>query len=61
MNSSEVIKSLSESVALLERLMVYCEPADSTMTRLFPPSHSSLTSSADVPKSGDSPDTVSED
>jgi len=61
MTSSEVIKSLSESVAILERLMVYCEPADSTMTHLFPPLHSSLTSSADVPMLGDSPDTVSTD
>jgi hypothetical protein len=61
MTSSELMKSLSESVAILERLMVYCEPADSTMTHPFRPSHSSLTSSADVPMSGDSPDTVSED
>jgi len=61
MNSSEVFKSLSESVAILEKLMVYCEPADSTMTHLFPPSHSMMTSSADVPMLGDSPDTVSED
>jgi hypothetical protein len=61
MNSSEVIKSLSESVAILERLMVYCEPADSTMTYPFRPSHSTMTSSADVPRSGDSPDTVSTD
>ena len=61
MTSSEVMKSLSESVAILEKLMVYCEPADSTMTHPFPPLHSSLTSSADVPKSGDSPDTASTD
>ena len=61
MTSSEVFKSLSESVALLERLMVYCEPANSTMTHPFQPSHSSSTSSEDVPKSGDSPDTVSTD
>jgi hypothetical protein len=61
MTSSEVFKSLSESVAILERLMVYSAPADSTMTHLFRPSHSSLTSSADVPRSGDSPDTVSSD
>jgi hypothetical protein len=61
MTSSEVMKSLSESVALLERLMVYCEPADSTMTHPFPPLHSSLTSSADVPMLGDSPDIVSTD
>ena len=61
MTSTEVIKSLSESVAILERFMVYSAPADSTMTHLFPPAHSSLTSSADVPRSGDSPDTVSTD
>jgi len=61
MTSSEVIKSLSESVAILERLMVYCEPADSTMTHPFQPLHSMMTSSVNVPKSGDSPDTVSTD
>ena len=61
MTSNEVIKSLSESVAILERLMVYSAPADSTMTHLFQPSHSTMTSSADVPRSGDSPDTVSSD
>ena len=61
MNSSEVFKSLSESVALLEKLMVYCEPANSTMTHPFQPLHSMMTSSEDVPKSGDSPDTVSTD
>lgn len=61
MTSSKVIKSLSESVAILERLMVYSAPAGSTMTHLFQPSHSSLTSSADVPMLGDSPDTVSSD
>jgi hypothetical protein len=61
MTSSEVMKSLSESVALLERLMVYCEPADSTMTHPSPPLHSSLTSSVNAPMLGDSPDTVSTD
>ena len=61
MTSSEVIKSLSESVAILERLMAYSAPADSTMTHLFPPSHSMMTSSADAPMLGDSPDTVSSD
>ena len=61
MTSNEVIKSLSESVAILERLMVYSSPADSTMTHLFQPSHSTMTSSLSVPMLGDSPDTVSSD
>jgi hypothetical protein len=61
MTSSEVYKSFSESVAILEKLMVYCEHADSTMTHPFQPLHSSLTSSVNVPMLGDSPDTVSTD
>lgn len=61
MTSSELMKSLSESVAILERLMVYSAPADSTMTHPFPPSHSTMTSSLSVPMLGDSPDTVSSD